>query len=172
VEKVASHISRAVFSTTLILFLLSTASVLTADAQSTRRGKPAASARWAGQEQDTENVDNWRALYLYYSRYRHCGFNADAAEGISEAIAKLLVNKSNEMTTVARELRLQQGFRRYVLGGVNGTVDENDLNMIIQKDAERRCAAELEGFCRCLTLRANQALIEIHQITDRSSGVR
>jgi len=46
---------------------------------------------------------------------------------------------------------------RYVLGGVNSTVDENDLNVIVQEVPKRKCPIGLATFCKSLVVRARQS---------------
>jgi hypothetical protein len=147
-------------SATMLLLLLFTASDTAFGSLPPQQEKPASCIN---QEKDVDAVTSWRGLYAYYARYRHCGFDADAAEGISDVIAKLLVDHWDGLTAVSHELNADQGFGRFIVGGANGTVGQETLNKIIRKTHERKCPIKNSNFCETLAQRAREALAEFHQ---------
>ena len=89
---------------------------------------------------------------LYYRTYKRCGFDADAAEGISESIARILVDHWTTLPEGAKLAENHRGFRTFMLAGINATLAGDDLEAIrenrrVARHPELR-SAETSGIVR------------------------
>ncbi len=107
-------------------------------------------------EKESDHIRTWKDLYKYYRTYKRCGFDADAAEGVSESIARLLVDHWDTLVEGAKLAQQERGFREYLLGGVNATVSAKDLELIRTKSES--CPAMAASLCGELRKRASSAL--------------
>ncbi len=120
--------------------------------------QPCPAALHVKAEKEAEDIHSWSDLFRYYRAYKHCGFNADAAEEVSESIARLLVDHGNTLNEGAKLARKNRGFREYLLGGVNATLDRKDLEIIRAKS--KNCTTVASSFCAEILERASTALEE------------
>lgn len=109
-------------------------------------------------ERASENIRSWSAIHTYFVTYSNCPFDADAAEGISDSIGWLLLNRWDAIphNILAADAR----FRAYILGGVNSTLDRKTLEQIVIRTKRSPCAGIAAPFCNELRKRAAQALHE------------
>ena len=101
-------------------------------------------------EDDSDQLRDWSALHSYYLRYKACDIDdADAEEGYSESVARILVDSWKELPVGARLMNRNIAFRRFVLSGINITLLVSDLDAI-EKNAEGRCPIGQERLCKDL----------------------
>ncbi len=122
------------------------------------REAPCGDAVHAQAERAADHLQSWQAVYAYYRKYKRCGFDADAAEGLSESIARLLVDKWKSFAEGASLAQRDEGFREFLLAGVNATLGEKDLEAIRLRAAD--CPTRAGSLCEQVRKRANSALEE------------
>jgi hypothetical protein len=109
-------------------------------------------------EAASDHLTTWHNVYAYYRRYGRCGFDADAAEGISDSIGRLLARNLDTLPT--KLLMTNLGFRTFVLAGVNATLESRTLHAIEDMSNARSCPVQLSTFCTELQKRAKAAAAE------------
>jgi len=109
----------------------------------------------------TDSIRAWDALYKSFKSYRQCDDGA-IAEGYSESVARILVDRWNTLPYLDRLVRKDADFRRFVLNHVDATLDITDVQKI-RKKALEQCPAGLRGICKDLGKQANFALKEMDQ---------
>jgi len=87
-----------------------------------------------------DNLDSWEAIQKNYVAYAQCD-DGSIAEGNSEAIARLLVDKWPETAKLQSLINHDSGFQKYVVRHINYTLDTDDLHQIIILSSES-CPAE------------------------------
>ena len=118
--------------------------------------RPCAEAQRALMQADT--LRSWDALYNSYTQYRHCDDGA-IAEGYSESVARILVDHWSTLPRLAQLGRKDAGFRRFVLGHIDATLDMNDVEKI-RVNAKTQCPSGLRLTCAEVRKRADSALKE------------
>src|SRR6185312_11602969 len=68
---------------------------------------------------------NWDAFHRFYKDYGRC-IGVDTAELVSETAARILVDHWGTLPRLGK-LSADQGFRRFVLGHIDSTLDTKDL---------------------------------------------
>jgi len=106
---------------------------------------------------ENEEPRRWDELYRVYKQYGRCN-NVSAAEGFSESVARILVDHWDTLPRLAR-LSANHGFRRFVLGHVDATLDMEDVRRISVKATES-CPQGLRPLCRDLKVQADAAIDE------------
>jgi hypothetical protein len=106
-------------------------------------------------------IRTWDALYKSFKSYRQCDDGA-IAEGYSESVARILVDRWNTLPQLARLVRKDADFRSFVLKHVDATLDITDVQKI-RKKAREECPAGLREICKDLGKQANFALTELDQ---------
>ena len=86
----------------------------------------------------------WDALYRVYKRYGRCE-DTDASEGLSESVARILVDHWSTLPRLA-ELSVDRAFIRFVLGHINASLDTKDVHRIGDM-AVKSCPAGLDRLC-------------------------
>lgn len=79
-----------------------------------------------------DNVDeirSWGTLNLYYKRYRNCD-DGSISEGVSEAIARLLVDRIESIPDLEKYLIGDPKFNDYIVSHINSTLNTDDLQSI------------------------------------------
>lgn len=103
-----------------------------------------------------DNLDDWRKLQKAFTVYGQCD-DGSIAEGYSEAIARLLVDKWNTLPTLAALAGRDRAFRQYVTHHINSTMDTNDLETIKRYSAFQ-CPPVAMALCQSLQRAAEDAL--------------
>jgi hypothetical protein len=106
-------------------------------------------------------IRTWDALYKSFKSYRQCDDGA-IAEGYSESVARILVDRWNTLPQLARLVRKDADFQSFVLKHVDATLDITDVQKI-RKKAREECPAGLREICKDLGKQANFALTELDQ---------
>lgn len=105
-----------------------------------------------------DRLHSWDAFYKWFSVYRHCD-DGGIAEGVSEAVARNLVDRWETLPRLAELARKTPEFRRFVFQHVDATLDSKDLDKI-QSNAAKRCPTDLTAFCSELKKKVVQAKAE------------
>jgi hypothetical protein len=108
-------------------------------------------------EEGSDRLRSWDNLYRWYKLYGRCN-NVSAAEGVSESIARILVDHWTTMKRLARLASMDAGFRRFVMDGVNATLDMSDIEQIRAKTMT--CPKSLVRLCGDLRKQADAAIDE------------
>jgi len=90
-------------------------------------------------------LTSWDRVYNWYRKYRQCD-DGGPAEGVSEAVARNLVDRWDTLPRLA-ELARNATFRHFVLKHLDETLNADDLKKI-STNAAKRCPAGLDSLCR------------------------
>ena len=101
---------------------------------------------------------SWDVLHKSYRLYGKCDDGA-LAEGYSESVARILVDRWSTLPRLAFLAKNDNKFLQFVLKHVDATLDLNDLGTIKTK-AQRQCPTGLRTVCDELEKRADSALKE------------
>ncbi|MFD3246239.1 hypothetical protein [Rahnella aquatilis] len=102
-----------------------------------------------------DNLDSWEAIQKNYVAYAQCD-DGNIAEGNSETIARLLVDKWPEIVKLQSLISHDSGFEKYILRHIDSTLDTDDLNQIIRLSSES-CPAERQDLCSKIIAAAQNA---------------
>jgi len=92
-----------------------------------------------------DQLHSWEALYKWYGTYRQCD-DGGIAEGVSEAVARNLVDRWETLPRLAQLGKQSPEFRRFILKHVDETLDDNDLKKI-RTSAATKCPSGLRALC-------------------------
>jgi hypothetical protein len=123
--------------------------------------KPCGKAANLQSEKKSENLRTWNSLHKSYRLYGRCD-NVSAQEGYSESIARILVDHWGTLPRLALIVRTDQHFKEFVLGGVNATLNTDDVEKI-KANALQRCPSQLKGLCDELSKAADDAIKDAAQ---------
>lgn len=107
-------------------------------------------------ENESETLRTWDSLHRSYRLYGRCD-NVSAQEGYSESIARILVDHWQTLPRLALILQHDKPFKNFVLGGVNSTLNMDDVKKI-KANALQRCHPQLYGLCNELAKAADDAI--------------
>jgi len=96
-------------------------------------------------DSEVYGLHSWDALFKWYRAYRQCD-DGGIAEGVSEAVARNLVDRWGTLPQFAKLATTTPGFRRFVIQHVDETLDSRDLKKIYA-NAATRCPTGLRAFC-------------------------
>ncbi len=118
--------SRRVLSWTIVFCAIATAMT---DAQQ----KMCTQQEAAQAERETDSLKTWNSVYQFYKGFSQCD-DGDIAEGVSDAVAKLLANRWDGVSELVRFVSNEKGFENFVLRHVDETIDgEQDVPKIRSK---------------------------------------
>jgi hypothetical protein len=109
--------------------------------------------------EQTEGLRTWDALYRSYKLY---GWRCDdgvVGEGYSEAVAHILVDHWDTLPRLAKLASRDRRFLRFVIGGVNATLDTADVEQIRRK-ARGICPGRMRPLCAALVKQADVTAAE------------
>ena len=96
-------------------------------------------------DQAVDTLNSWHRIYDWYKEYRQCD-DGGPAEGVSEAVARNLVDRWGTLPKLAELSEKDTGFRRFVLKHVDTTLNDKDLKTI-GANAASRCPSDLRQLC-------------------------
>jgi hypothetical protein len=102
-----------------------------------------------------DQLHSWEALYKWYGTYRQCD-DGGIAQGISEVVARNLVDRWETLPRLAQLGKQSPEFRHFVLKHVDETLDNKDLK-IIRTSAATKCPSGLRALCDNLIKQAGHA---------------
>lgn len=109
-------------------------------------------------EDEAGRLSSWSAVHRWYRLYAACN-DVSAEEEYSESIARLLVAHWNSLPQLLGICKKDPKFRSTVLGGINATLDMNDIKKIKER-SQSQCPGGARSLCREMILSADQALAE------------
>lgn len=121
------------------------------------RRPPCTPAEFSRAEEEGDKLRTWHAVHVYYQHYGKCE-DADAAEGVSDSVARLLANHWDTLPELAGLVNQDGTFLDFVLGGLNATDDTKDLDAIRMKSAPSKCPVGLSRICLRIHKQAISAL--------------
>jgi hypothetical protein len=121
---------------------------------------PAEAARCSFEEAEAadalvEQLDSWSKVETIYQQYGGCD-EGDIAEGISEAVMRLLVDQWALLPQLAKLARSDPALERFVLAHVKATADAGDLQQVVGLAASS-CPPESAALCSKLKAAATRA---------------
>ncbi len=120
--------------------------------------KPCNRTEYQQAEKEAVNLRSWDALYKSYRLYGRCN-DVDAAEGYSESVARILVDRWETLLRLSELAEKNKNFRDFVLGRVDATLDMRDVQKIHTK-AIQHCPTGLRELCKSLQRQAEIAIEE------------
>lgn len=105
-----------------------------------------------------DSLTSWQAIQQNSVKYGYCD-DASIAEGNSEAVARMLVDKWEEVGTLQLLISHDDSFKKYVLTHINSTLDTEDLELVV-KQSSKECPTKIRSLCSELELSAQKALSE------------
>jgi hypothetical protein len=102
-----------------------------------------------------DNLDSWEAIQKNYVAYAQCD-DGSIAEGNSEAIARMLIDKWQDIAKLQSLINHDSRFEKYVVRHINSTLNTDDLSQIIMLSSES-CPAENKALCSKLIAAAKSA---------------
>ena len=105
-----------------------------------------------------DHLDNWDSLELMHRRYANCE-DGDISEGISEAIARLLVDHWHSLHNFNALVQRHPTLLDFVTAHLNSTLNTGDLEQVVQF-SKGACPSRYRQLCRRLGKAAKQALSE------------
>jgi hypothetical protein len=139
------------FAKLVAILLLTTASALARAADCS-----ASDAEVAESAADT--LKTWNDVLVTFLRFRECDDGA-IAEGLSEAIARLFVDRWDRLNELQVALQQQPDFEQFVLRHIDATLDGSDLLQLRQL-AETRCPAQMDQLCKSIARQSSIALTD------------
>lgn len=99
-------------------------------------------------DKDLDRLTNWAAVYRTFKLYKQCDDGA-IAEGYSDAVAKLLVNRWQALRDLANLSQQHPEFERFVLWHIDTTTGLNNAQAILA-NSRNRCPTDLMALCKRL----------------------
>jgi hypothetical protein len=137
----------------LALCTLSLLACCTAGAQR----KQCTPAEYRQVESEAVTLRTWDAVFKSYRHFKHCVNDADAEEGYSESIARILTDHWETLPRLAQLIRIDSEFGAFV--GLDATMDMDDVAKI-KDNALHHCPAGLGIICTKLSKDADTAIAE------------
>ncbi len=106
---------------------------------------------------ETDNLKTWDSVYKFYKQFSHCD-DGGIAEGVSDAVAKLLANRWDSFAEFARLASDHKGFESFVLRHVDETIDWSHDAPTIFQNARSHCPPQSRRLCKALVVRTTPLL--------------
>lgn len=92
-----------------------------------------------------DNLDSWEAIHKKYVAYAKCD-DGSIAEGNSEAMARMLIDKWQDIAKIQSLINHDSGFKNYVVRHIDATLDTDDLHQTITLSPES-CLTKNKALC-------------------------
>jgi hypothetical protein len=102
-----------------------------------------------------DHLDSWVKIKRAFNKYGHCD-SGYIAEGNSEAVARMLVDRWQTLPTLEKLSRRDPSFKRFVLHHIDATLDTGDLEKI-KVLSSSSCPSDITVLCRALLSAATDA---------------
>ncbi|NHZ60776.1 hypothetical protein [Massilia genomosp. 1] len=103
-----------------------------------------------------DHLDNWEKIAQARKRFGHCD-DGSIAEGMSEAVARVLVDHWDTLPTAAKLMGQDRALKPFVIRHLNTTLNGEDMEKL-QALASSSCRPELKRLCADLHTAAAEAL--------------
>jgi hypothetical protein len=107
-------------------------------------------------DSEIDNMDTWTKVYEFFRKYKSCD-DGSISEGLSEAIARILLDSAGTFSAENQQAFRNKGFQQFVVRHINTTLDTVDLEKI-SKLTNERCAKEFIDLCTEIKSKAKQAI--------------
>lgn len=108
-----------------------------------------------------DKLNNWESVRLFYRTYLPCD-DGGIAEGVSDAIAKLLADKWTDFWRLRTAIGADHQFQKFVLRHIDATVPIEARGAISQ-NARQRCPKDSPKVCKNIDAAALSAIKESQQ---------
>jgi hypothetical protein len=108
-----------------------------------------------------DKLDSWEAVRRFHKTYLLCD-DGGIAEGVSDAVTKLLANKWADYWKLQSSLAADTRFRRFVLKHIDATVPTETLQAV-SRNARQRCPKGSTQACKEIDAAALSAIRESQQ---------
>jgi hypothetical protein len=102
-----------------------------------------------------DHLDSWAQVDAAFRKYGHCD-DGGIAEGMSEAIARLLTDRWKTLPELGAQIKRNPPLESFVLRHIDSTLDSDDLAKIATLST-RSCPAGMRSLCKALAHAASQA---------------
>ena len=102
-----------------------------------------------------DHLDTWEAIDHNFRKFGHCD-DGSIAEGNSEAVARLLVDKWKTLPQLAALIKRHPTLKSYVLRHLDTTLNTDDLTRIVDL-ADSSCPQGQQPLCSSLKAAASKA---------------
>lgn len=102
-----------------------------------------------------DHLNNWHEVYENVNQYSQCD-DGSIAEGNSEAVIRLLVDKWNTLPELNTLVKKKPAFGEWVLNHVDSTLDSDDLQKAAHL-ATSQCPTTATMLCQQIVRAATQA---------------
>jgi len=108
-----------------------------------------------------DKLDNWGAVRRLYKTYLPCD-DGGIAEGVSDAVTKLLARKWSDFWLLQANVEGDQQFQKFILKHIDATVPVETLQAI-DHNARQRCPKGFSEICKKIDAAALSAIKESRQ---------
>ncbi len=109
-------------------------------------------------EQAVDHLTSWQVMNDNFTRFHQCD-EGSIAEGNSEAVIRLLVDKWETLPKLSVLTRQNATFETWVLSHIDSTLDSGDLQTTVDL-ATSQCPASESTLCRKIVKAAQAAIHE------------
>lgn len=109
-------------------------------------------------EQAIDHLTNWQAMNDNFIRFHQCD-EGSIAEGNSEAVIRLLVDKWEALPKLSMLIRQNAAFETWVLSHIDSTLNSGDLQAAVNL-ATTQCPASESALCQKIVKAAQAAIHE------------
>ena len=103
---------------------------------------------------------DWSSIHAIFRRNTpNCADDGAYGEGYTEAVVVTLAKRWSDFPELERLMRKDPSFRTFVYRHIDASASVNDLREVV-RNAEAKCAAELERECAEISKRARVAIKE------------
>jgi hypothetical protein len=107
-------------------------------------------------ETSVETLTDWPRIRAFFDAYRTCD-DGGVAEGVTEAVARLLADHWDQLATLVLLIRQQPALRPFVLTHIDSTTGRDDLQRI-RFLATHHCSHDLSTLCKDIARAAQNAI--------------
>lgn len=109
-------------------------------------------------EQAVDHLTSWQVMNDNFTRFHQCD-EGSIAEGNSEAVIRLLVDKWETLPKLSVLTRQNAAFETWVLSHIDSTLDAGDLQTTVDL-ATSQCPASESALCQKIVKAAQAAIHE------------
>lgn len=103
-------------------------------------------------DNETDALKTWNSVYSFYKQFSQCD-DGGVAEGVSEAVAKLLANQWDSVGELVKLGSKDKRFEDFVVRHVDKTIDWDHDAPKIHENARLHCPDNSRHLCKALVER-------------------